>query len=117
MTGSTLSWSLLMYLPQNVMRSAGRPARGTALRAVKVLTSHQILPGPMGWILTLHLRYVAVYTCPLLFLFERTHNSPVDDQGLLLWWLQGRCLSESKVRLASLVKVLCDGKISWVLWS
>jgi len=30
------------------------------------------------------------------------------------WWL--RCLGESKVRLASLVRILIDGKISWVLW-
>ena len=36
-----------------------------------------------GRILTLHLNYVAGYTNPLLFLFEQTHNYPVDDQGLL----------------------------------
>jgi len=59
--------------------------------------------------------YVAVYIGPLLLLFERTHNNPVDNQGLLPWW--HRCLGESKVRLASLVKVLSDGKISWILWS
>jgi len=29
-------------------------------------------------ILTLHLNYVAGYTGPLLFLFERTHNYYVD---------------------------------------
>jgi len=53
------------------------------------------------WILTLHLNYVAGYTCPLLFLFdlERTHSYHFDDQGLWPWWL--RCLSESKVRSAS----------------
>jgi len=44
------------------------------------------------------------YTVPLLFLFERTHNYPVDNQGLLPWRL--RCLGESKVRSASLVTVL-----------
>jgi len=63
---------------------------------------------------TLHLNFVAGYTGPLLFLFERTHSYPVDDQGVLPWCL--RCLCESKVRLASLVKVLNDGKIFWVLW-
>jgi len=36
-----------------------------------------------GWILTLHLNYVAGYTDPLLFLFERTHNYSVDNQGLV----------------------------------
>jgi len=36
-----------------------------------------------GRILTLHLNYVAGYTGPLLFLFERTHNYYVDNQGLL----------------------------------
>jgi len=38
-----------------------------------------------GRIFTLYLNYVTGYTSPLLFLFERTHNYPVDDQGLLLW--------------------------------
>ena len=38
-----------------------------------------------GRILTLPFNYVADYTDPLLFLFERTHNYPVDDQGLLPW--------------------------------
>jgi len=32
-----------------------------------------------GRILTLHLNYVAGYTGPLLFLFERTHNYYVDN--------------------------------------
>ena len=64
---------------------------------------------------TLHLKYIAGYTGPLLFLFERTHTYPVDNQGLLPWWL--RCLGESNVRSALLVKVLSDDKISWVLWS
>jgi len=70
-----------------------------------------------GRILTLYLNYVAGYTVtgPLLSLFERTHKYPVDDQGLLPWWLQR--LGESKVRSASLVKVLSGGKIFWVLWS
>jgi len=54
-------------------------------------------------ILTLHINYVADYTSPLLFLFERTHNYLFDDQGLLPWWL--RCLGESKVRSALLVRV------------
>jgi len=66
-----------------------------------------------GRIITLHLNYVAaVYTGTLLFLFERTHNYPVDNQGLLPWQLD-----RSKVCAASLVRVLSDGKISWVLWS
>jgi len=68
-----------------------------------------------GRILTLHLNYVAGYTGPLLFLFERTHNYYVDNQGLVPWRL--RRLDRSKVRSASLVKVLSDGKISWILWS
>jgi len=102
-----------------------------------------------GRILTLHLNYVAGYTCPLLFLFEQTQQlTPLttrgkpwrlrvwagpkfvrphrwgvsrgrtgrpganpDNQGLVTWRL--RRLGRSKVRLASLVKVLSDGKIFW----
>jgi hypothetical protein len=60
-------------------------------------------------ILTLRLNYVADYTCPLLFLFERTYNYYVDNQGLVPWRL--RRLGKSKVRSASLVKILSDGKI------
>ena len=52
-----------------------------------------------AWILTLHLSYVAGYTDPLLFLFERTYNYYVDNQGLMPWWL--RRLGGSKVRSAS----------------
>ena len=55
-----------------------------------------------GRISTLNLNYVAGYTGPLLFLFERTHNYPVHNQGLLPW--RPRCLGESKVRSASLVR-------------
>jgi len=64
----------------------------------------------VGRILTLHLNYVAGYPGPLLFLFERTHNYYVDNQGLVPWRL--RRLGRSKVCSASLVKVLSDGKIS-----
>jgi len=67
----------------------------------------------MTWgvrILTLHLIYVAGYTGPLLFLFERTNNYYVDNQGLVPWRL--RRVGRSKVRSASLVKVLSDDKIS-----
>jgi len=75
-------------------------------------------PGIITWggrILTLHLNYVAGYTSPLLFLCERTYNYYVDNQGLVPCRL---CrLGRSKVRSASLVKVLSDGKISWILWS
>jgi len=67
-----------------------------------------------GQILTLHVNHVTSYTGQLLFLSERTYNHRVDNQGLLPWWL--RCLGESKVRSASLVKVLSDGRIFWVLW-
>ena len=56
----------------------------------------------MTWgvrILTLRLNYVAGYTDPLLFLFERTYNYYVDNQGLVPWRL---CrLGKSKVRSAS----------------
>jgi len=64
-----------------------------------------------GWIPTLHLNYVAGYTGPLLFLFERTHNCYVDNHGLVPWRL--RRVGRSKVRSASLVRVWSDGKISW----
>ena len=64
-----------------------------------------------GWILTLHLNYVAGYTGPLLFLFEQTHNCYVDNHGLVPWRL--RRVGRSKVRSASLVRVLGDDKISW----
>jgi len=63
-----------------------------------------------GRILTLHLNYVAGYTSPLRFLFERTHNYYVDNQGLVPWRL--RRVGRSKVGSASVVKVLSDGKIS-----
>ena len=46
------------------------------------------VPVPLAWggrILTLHLNYVAGYTGPLLFLFERTHSNYVDNQGLMGW--------------------------------
>jgi len=67
-----------------------------------------------GRILILHLNYVAGYTGPLLFLFERTHNYYVHNKGLVLWQL--RRLGRSKVRSASLVRVLRDGKIFFVTW-
>jgi len=69
-------------------------------------------PPKITWgvqILTLHLNYVAGYTGPLFFLFEQTYNYYVDNQGLVPWRL--RRLGRSKVRSASLVKVLSDGKI------
>jgi hypothetical protein len=50
-TGNTLSCSLLMYLPQtfpaNAEYAPRAAARDTALRAVEVLTSCQILPEPL----------------------------------------------------------------------
>ena len=64
------------------------------------------------WILTLRLNYVAGYTDPLLFLFERTYNYYVDNQGLVPWWL--RRLGKSKVRSASYVRVLSHDEISEV---
>ena len=63
-----------------------------------------------GRIFTLHLKYVAGYTGPLLILFEQTHIYYIDNQGLVPWRLLR--LGRSKVRLASLVKVLSDDKIS-----
>jgi len=51
------------------------------------------------------LNYVAGYTGPLLFLFERTHNYYVDNQGLVPWRLR-------RVGRSKLVKVLSDDKIS-----
>ena len=51
---------------------------------------------------TLHLNYVAGYTGPILFLFERTHNYSIDNQGLVPWQL--RRLGRSKVRSDSLVR-------------
>ena len=44
------------------------------------------------------------------FLFERTRNYYVDNQGLVPWRL--RRVGRSKVRSASLVKVLSDDKVS-----
>jgi len=41
--------------------------------------------------------------------------TPLTTKGLLPWWL--RCLGESKVRSVSVVSVLSDGQISWVLCS
>ena len=58
---------------------------------------------PLGtwgvWILILHLDYVASYTDPLLFHFERTYNYYVDNQRLVPWRLC--CVGGSKVRSAS----------------
>ena len=56
----------------------------------------------MGGFRTLHLNYVAGYTGPLLFLFERTHNYSVDNQGLVPWWL--RRVDRSEVRSDSSVR-------------
>ena len=51
-TGNTPSCSLLMYLLQKIPADAEcaprAAARGTALRAIKVLTSCQILPQPLS---------------------------------------------------------------------
>jgi len=51
-TGNTLSCSLLMYIPQKFAADAEcaprAAARGTALCAVKVLTSCRILPEPLN---------------------------------------------------------------------
>ena len=64
---------------------------------------HSLSQGTWGcWMLTLHLNYVAGYTGPLLFLFERTHNYSVDNQVLLPWRL--RRLGRSKVRSDSSVR-------------
>ena len=66
-----------------------------------------------GWgvrVLTLRLHYVAGYTDPLLFLFERTYNYYVDNQGLVSWRL--RRLGKSRVRSSSYMRVLIYGRIS-----
>jgi len=63
-----------------------------------------------GWILTYHLNYVAGYTGPVLFLFERTHNYPVDNHGFVPWRL--RCLGESNICSASLVRWL-SAQFGW----
>jgi len=96
-------------------KSTGRPRYGVSARSVQL----QAAP-PRGQFLfstsairEMHLNYVAGYTGHLLFLFERTHNYSVDNQGLVPWRL--RRLGRSKVRSASLVRVLSDGKISWAL--
>ena len=68
-----------------------------------------------GRILTLYLNYVTGYTSPIHFLSERTHNYYVDNQGLVPWRL--RRVGRSKVRSASLVGILSDGKITWAMWS
>jgi len=60
---------------------------------------HSLSQGTWGCrILTPHLNYVAGYTGPLLFLFERTHNYSV----LVPWQL--RRVGRSKVRSDSLVR-------------
>ena len=60
---------------------------------------HSFSQGTWGCrILTLHLNYVAGYTGPLLFLFERTHNYSIDDQGLVPWRLR---------RVGSVCVLLC----------
>jgi len=61
-------------------------------------------------ILAFHLKYVAGCTSPLLFVFERTHNYPVDNQGLLPWRL--RRLGGSNVRLASSVRCVPESNQS-----
>jgi len=64
---------------------------------------HSLSQGTWGGrILTLHLNYVAGHTGPFLFLFERTHNYSVDNQGLLPWRL--RRVDRSKVRSDSSVR-------------
>ena len=74
---------------------------------IKPIFGNRYGPGDM------HLNYVTGYTSSLLFLFERTHNHDysVDNQGLVPWWLPR--LGRSKVCLASLMRVLSNGKICW----
>jgi len=47
----------------------------------------------------LHLNNVAGYTYPLLFLFERTYNHPIDQGGGFLPWRL--CVTVSKIRSVS----------------
>ena len=50
---------------------------------------HSLSQGTWGCrILTLHHNYVAGYTGPLLFLFERTHNYSGDVCGVLLCFIK-----------------------------
>jgi len=74
-------WSVCvaLFLFISVLRCFVDPTLGN----IKV-RGHSLNQGTWGCrILTLHLNYVADYTGPLLFLFERTHNYSVDNQGLL----------------------------------
>ena len=62
-----------------------------------------------GRILTLHLNYVAGYTDPLRFLFERTQQPMRLTTRGKAWF---PCLGRSKVHSASLVRAVNDGMIS-----
>jgi len=77
--------------PQNFSRKI-HPVTGVCvlLRFIDRIFGNHYNPGVIplqgtwgGWIFTLHLNYVAGYTRPLLYLFERTHNYYVDNQGLV----------------------------------
>jgi len=101
-------WGIVMYGPG----TSSWAIQGRHTHDPRSPTSRPYpVPPLITWgvrILTLHLNYVAGYTGPLLFLFERTYNDYVDNQGLVPWRL--RRLGRSKVRSASSVKVLSDGK-------
>jgi len=87
--------------------SASLVSQITTRRRARAFVCHLVLPCAT---VVVHAR-----PGPLLFLFERTHNYSVDNQGFVPWQL--RHLGRSKVRSASLLRVLSDSKISWALGS
>jgi len=95
-------WGIVMYGPgASLWASQGRRTHNPRLSTSQ---PHPVPPW-ITWgvrILTLHLNYVTGYTSPLLFLFKRTHNYYVDNQGLVP--CQVCRVGRSKVRSASLVK-------------
>jgi len=95
-------WGIVMYGP----RALSWASQGRRTHDPRSPTSYPYpVPPLITWgvrILTLHLNYVAGYTDPILFLFERTYNYYVDNQGLVPWRLR-RWPNKSQTRLFILI--------------
>jgi len=85
---------------------------------IDLILGNRYGPGVMPWIRgpgvprSLHFTLItslAILVSSEVFLFERTHKYPVDNQGLSPWRL--RCVGESNVRSDSLVRCVLGSNL------